>query len=374
MPGETEGTAARNATINRIANIVLIVILSVAGLYFAAPFLIPLVLAALLAMLLNKGSSWLERRGVSRALASLIPVLLFIGAAAMIGALLSWQINRMADNFGQMREQVGAKIESLLRWISETFGVTAEEQKKMVTAQGKEAPAGSGSWLFSIVNTLTTVAVNTVLVLVYTYLLIYFRSHLRRSIVGLVPENKRTNAERIIRKSAVVSGHYLMGLFTMVGFLWIMYSIGFSIIGLEGALLFAVLCGLLEIVPFFGNLMGSFIALLAAIAQGGDAGMVIGVVVVYLTVQFLQTYILEPLVVGQRVNINPLFTILGLVAGELLWGIAGMALAIPIVAIVKIVCDNVPGLRAYGLLIGPEDKGRSRTSPLASLKRRLERK
>src|SRR3546814_4255023 len=90
--------------------------------------------------------------------------------------------------------------------------------------------------------------------------------------------------------------------------------------------------------------------------------MVIGIVAVYLTVQFLQTYVLEPVVVGQQVNINPLFTIMGLVAGEFLWGIAGMALAIPLLGIVKIVCDNVPGLQAYGKLVGPANTPKKRQS------------
>lgn len=157
----------------------------------------------------------------------------------------------------------------------------------------------------------------------------------------------------------------------MIVMLWVMYGLGFWIVGLKGALLFAIICGILEIVPFLGNLIGNLIAVFAALVQGGDAGMVIGIIAVYLTVQFLQTYVLEPLVVGQRVNINPLFTIMGLVAGEFLWGIAGMALAIPVIGIVKIVCDNVPELHAYGMLIGPANPQKKRASLIHVLKRNV---
>ena len=116
--------------------------------------------------------------------------------------------------------------------------------------------------------------------------------------------------------------------------------------------------------------MGSLLAIFAALVQGGDTGMIVGIVAIYLIVQFLQTYLLEPLVVGQQVNINPLFTIMGLVAGEWLWGIAGMSLAIPVIGIVKIVCDNVPQLQAYGMLIGPAGGAKKKTSLIHFFKRK----
>jgi predicted PurR-regulated permease PerM len=92
------------------------------------------------------------------------------------------------------------------------------------------------------------------------------------------------------------------------------------------------------------------------VVQGGGTGMIFGVLITYATVQFFQTYILEPLVVGAEVNINPLFTIIVLVAGELVWGIPGMVLAIPLLGIVKIICDHIEPLKPYGFLIGQEKK------------------
>lgn len=88
---------------------------------------------------------------------------------------------------------------------------------------------------------------------------------------------------------------YLIGLFNMVAVLWILYTVGFSLVGLKGALFFAIVCGLLEIVPFLGNLVGNLIAVLAVLAQGGDGRMVLGILGVYIVVQFLQTYISNPL-------------------------------------------------------------------------------
>ena len=86
--------------------------------------------------------------------------------------------------------------------------------------------------------------------------------------------------------------------------------------------------------------------------------MIIGVLITYAIVQFLQTYILEPLVVGSGVNVNPLFTIAGIVAGEMVWGVPGMILAIPVMGMVKIICDHIEPLKPYGFLIGQERKSK----------------
>ncbi|HZF99642.1 MAG TPA: AI-2E family transporter, partial [Chitinophagales bacterium] len=142
----------------------------------------------------------------------------------------------------------------------------------------------------------------------------------------------------------------------MIVSLWVMYSIGFSIAGVENAFFFAVLCGLLEIVPFVGNIAGTLLTLAMSVVQGGGTGVLIGILVTYGVVQFVQTYLLEPLVVGAEVSINPLFTIVGLVAGEMLWGIPGMIMAIPLMGIAKIVCDHVEPLKPYAYLIGNDKK------------------
>ncbi|MFN2440951.1 MAG: AI-2E family transporter, partial [Chitinophagaceae bacterium] len=145
----------------------------------------------------------------------------------------------------------------------------------------------------------------------------------------------------------------------MILCLWIMYSIGFSIVGLKHAIFFAILCGLFEIVPFVGNFVGNMLAVLMAVTQGGGSEMVISILITYALVQFLQSYFLEPLVVGNGVNLNPLFTIIALVIGQLVWGIPGLVLAIPLLGIVKIVCDHIEVLQPYGYLMGLERKNKT---------------
>lgn len=198
--------------------------------------------------------------------------------------------------------------------------------------------------------------VNTLLVLVYLFLFLYFRKHLKNSILKLVPQAEKSRTNKIIHDSTSVSQKYLSGLSMMIVILWIMYGIGFSVAGVKNAFFFAILCGLLEVVPFVGNITGTVLTIIASMATGGSSNVIIGILIVYGLVQFIQTYILEPLVVGEEISINPLFTIIGLVVGELVWGIPGMVMALPVLGMVKVIFDNIDALKPYGFLIGSQKK------------------
>lgn len=337
--------------------------LAIALIYFAAPFLIPLVLAALLAMLFKRFSYVVEKRGVPRGLSALLSVLIFVSAIVLLGLLVAWQLGSMSDNFEEMKDSLFSQVERLREWLSTTAGVDYTRQEEIVQSQ-QQSSGESGNVFMQFFWWLQGFLVDTVLLLVYMFLLLYYRAHLKKILLMIVSDAHRENARTIVNKSADVSGKYLIGLCYMILILWVMYGVGFSIIGLEGAILFAIICGMLEIIPFVGNLIGSIVAFFAALAQGGDERLLIGVVATYLIVQLIQTYLLEPLVVGQKVSINPLFIVTGLVVGEMVWGVGGMIVAIPLLGITKIICDHIPSLRPYGLLLGPvEQKKQERDTP-----------
>jgi len=358
---------------SRVANIFIISALAVAALYFAAAFLIPLVFAALLAMLFYRFSEWLEKKQVKRGVSALLSVLVLIGVIAFVGMVLVWQLSYLAEDFDDMKTQLTSNVNKLREWISDSVGIDISQEKRRV-AEDQERAMSAGNIFLKLLNRFAGFLVDAVLVVVYTYLFLYYRSHLKNFLLQTIPAENRHHVQAIIRKAVNVSGTYLIGLFNMVAILWVMYSIGFNIVGLEGAIFFAILCGIFEIVPFIGNLFGNLIAILAVMAQGGDGGMVLGIIAVYLTVQFIQTYLLEPLVVGQRVNINPLFTIMALVAGQLIWGIPGVIMAIPVLGIVKIIWDHIPDLQAYGMVIGAVKPDNNNPSILDFLKRLVKRK
>ena len=343
------------ASIQRAWQFLFTLFLIVAGIILAKPFLVPLCFGGLLAMLFVPLCQRLEKAGLGRGIATLICVLTFLIVLGGIIALITWQDNNLAEDLGNIESKVKQVVESFKDFISEKIGISRKEQQEMIDKQSENA-SGMFAKLGEIVVGLV---VDFILVIVYIFLFIYYRRHIKTFIRKLIPKKDDDITEDALSKIELVTQKYLTGVGIMIVCLWIMYSIGFTIVGLKNAFFFAIVCGMLEIVPFVGNFTGNMIAALMAVTQGGGIPMVVGVIITYGIVQFLQTYLLEPLVVGNEVNINPLFTIIGLVIGELLWGIPGMVLALPLMGIAKIVCDHIPVLQPYGFLIGREKKSRS---------------
>jgi predicted PurR-regulated permease PerM len=234
------------------------------------------------------------------------------------------------------------------KYIFAHSGISIEKQNQELINQ---QPAIT-LFLKEIAISLPALITNLILTLVYILFLLYYRSHIKQFILKFSSASQKDEMEKVIDSVGHVSQQYLVGLSKMIVCLWLMYGVGFSLLGVKNALFFAFLCGLLEIVPFIGNLTGTTITVLVAGVQGGSFLMLAGIIGIYAIIQFIQGWVLEPLIVGSEVKINPLFTIIALVIGGLLWGLPGVFLAIPLMAMLKIVCDHIDPLKPYGFLIG----------------------
>lgn len=354
--------------LTRAIQVLLFLFLLFAGLYYARAFLVPVAFAGLLAMLFLPLSRWLENKGLARGLAVLLCVLTVVVIVGGVITLIVWQVSDLTQDVGNMEQQVQKAIRSFRQFISTNLGISQQQQDQLVKGQQSGGSGQAAGMLTGFIGSVTGILVDFILVLVYIFMFMFFRRHIKTFILKLVPVAEKKNAQQIIHDIQKVAQQYLGGLGMMIVGLWIMYGIGFSIVGVKNAIFFAVLCGLLEIVPFVGNLTGNALTILMALTQGGGMNMVIGILIVYAVVQFLQSYILEPLVVGAEVNINPMFTIIILVIGETVWGIAGLVLAIPLLGIAKIICDHVEPLKPYGFLIGEEKKKKNKPGFIDKIK------
>lgn len=341
-------------SLTKTISVIFFAFMIISGMFFAREFLIPIAIASLLAMLFLPLSRWLESKGISRVVASLLCVILFLIGIASIIALFSWQASDISKDLSQIGDRLSQIASEIKQYIAKNVGISPEQQKEFIDKQAESSSGGSGNTAGTVLSMLMGVLVDAVLVMVYLFLFISSRAHLKKFVLMLVPNGEEKETEQIIKDSGKMAQKYISGMGMMIVMLWILYGVGFTLVGVENALFFAVLCGILEIIPFIGNLTGTFLTVLMVISQGGDSNMIMAVIGTYLVVQFLQTYILEPLVVGSEVNINPLFTILILVLMELVWGIAGLILAIPMIGIIKIICDHIKPLKPYGFLIGKE--------------------
>ncbi len=343
--------------LNQTLRVLLLFVLVFGILYFASAVLIPLTFGMVLSMLLLPVCHWLQSKGMGNGLASILSVVALLVVIGGMLTLLQYQLSDLAEDLSKIEERVNNIIAGLKDYVKQHFGISYREQQKIIKEQQGSTMGQAAGMVTTLISSFAGILVDAILVLVYTFLFIFYRAHFKKFILRLFKPDNRKEAEVVLGNAGKVTQSYLGGLGMMIVMLWIMYGIGFTVAGVNNALFFAVLCGVLELVPFAGNITGTSITVLMALAQSGDTRVVVGVLITYGLVQLIQTYLLEPLVVGDRLNINPLFTILIIVIGEAVWGIPGMVLAVPLLGMFKIVCDHCEPLHDYTFLIGsPKEK------------------
>jgi len=342
-------------TLSKGIQVSLFIVLTVLILYFGKEVLAPIAIASILSMLFVVPSTRLEHKGLPRWASALLSVVILAACLAGLVFLLNWQLQSFAEQLDDMKKNLSQMLSNLQGWIRERSGIAPSEQKAIAEEQIKNG-SGNGGMAQQVIAGFFSLSIDVILVFVYTYLFLFYRARLKNFLLKITDLNRRERTLEIVDSASQVAASYMTGLAKMIVTLWILYGIGFTAIGVENALFFAIVCGLLELIPFIGNLTGTAITILGVTAQGGETDMILGVLAIYIVVQFIQTYLLEPLVVGNEVNINPLFTICSLVLAEAVWGIPGLILAIPIAGILKIICDRVPYLQPYGYLIGSDKK------------------
>jgi len=347
----------RTMTIEAITKRLLATFLVFAGLYFAKSFLIPLALAGMLATLFLPATTWLEKKKMPRWLAALLCMFALLLIIAGVGTLVGWQLSNLAENAGTIKQKASESFSAAQQFVTTHLKVNMPPPEELL----KKGSSDISKFAQASVGSFFEIFTGLVLTLVYVFLLLFYRSHIKQFIVKLTPTDQQPEMEKMVSGAAKVSQQYLLGMAQMIGCLWVMYSIGFGIIGVDNFFFFAILCGMLEIVPFIGNILGTTITVFVAAASGAGAPLLGGIVITYGIVQLLQTALLEPLILGSHVKINPLFTIMALVVGQLVWGIPGIIIAIPSLAIIKIMCDHTTSLKPYGFLIGEIEN--KKTSP-----------
>jgi predicted PurR-regulated permease PerM len=325
----------------------LLLFLIFAGLYFAKEFLMPLSIGGILATLFLPFCKWMEQK-IPKGLAVFICLLTLLLIISTLAYLLGWKVSELITDVTLIKQKAIDIFNQTQDYIFKNIGISVAQQTQIIKA---EQPSYSGM-VQLMLGSFTYIFTNFILVLVYVFFLLYYRGHIKNFLLKLTTPTQTNEMEQVIFSATHVSQQYLLGLSKMIVCLWIMYGVGFSIIGVENAIFFAVLCGMLEIVPFIGNITGTTLTVLVTALHGANFATLGGIVLIYGVVQFIQGWVLEPLILGAQVKINPLFTIIALVLGELVWGIPGIILAIPLTAILKIICDHIEPLKPYGFLIG----------------------
>lgn len=323
--------------------------LLVAVMYFGSGFLIPIVFAALFAMLMAPVCRRLESWGLNRALSSLACILILIIVIGGIAFIISTQFSAFADNITQIQSKAKEFLREAQTFIEEQIGMSAQEQERVVKQQTQN-PQGPGL-AARILSAITAALTGLVLSLVIAFLMIYNKEQFETFFVRLYDDQDSEKVKTVVAQITQVSQKYLTGRVMSILIIAAMYSVGLLIVGVKNAVLLAGIAALLTVIPYAGTVLGGlFPVVMALMTQDVQTALWAGVVLI--VIQAIDNYFIEPNVVGGEVNLNALWSILSIVAGGLVWGVAGMIVFLPLFGIVKIICDHVTPLKPLGYLLG----------------------
>jgi predicted PurR-regulated permease PerM len=335
------------------------------ALYLGQGILMPLFFAILLATLLLPVVNFLARIRVPRTLAIILSI--FISLLLIVGVfyVLSHQVGLFLKDSDAIKERFTELVGQLQSWIDDKFNIARSDQKAYIKDTAENIKESGPGILGKTFGTLTGILSYLIFIPVYTFLILFYKSLIKKFIIAVFKNGDAQKIEDILFESRSIGRQYVMGLGIEMVVVFTLNCIGFLILGIQYAVFLALIAALFNLIPYIGMLSASVFSMLITLITSNSTGDVIGVGVVLGVVQIIDNNFLMPMIVGNKVRINALVTILGVVIGGTLCGVAGMFLAIPGIAVLKVIFDRVEELQPWGMLLGddvshPKEKTRKK--------------
>lgn len=330
-------------------------------MFFGKPLLVPILLGALLAMLMAPVCRRLDTYGLHRAVSCALCVFMLLVVIAGILTLIVAEIKTFTEDIALLQYKTKLTLYHIQNFIEAKLNIAPEQQVSFAKEQVSNSSGQTGTLAGRILAGFTSTIATMVLMLVYTFLFLYSKEKYENFFVRLYHEEDTDKIRNVVDKISLVSQKYLTGRAISVMILTVLYSIALLIIGLKNAVLLAGIAALLTIIPYVGSTVGGMFPFVMAIITEDTIQPALLVALSIFMIQTIDNYFIEPNVVGGEVNLSAFASILSIIAGGILWGVAGMILFIPIIGIFKIICDHVEGLKPIAYVIGDaHDKKPSR--------------
>ena len=326
-----------------------LVLLSYA-LFTLSDILAPIAFSLIIAILLNPLVNKLHNKGVKKVIAISIALTIAIIIVAGIFYFISTQLMHFSDTLPQLKVKFNEHFKEIQNWIAGEFNVPIAKQQKMISDASNGSQALIGKTLGSVLG----VVGFFVLVPIYAFLLLFYKTLMINFLHEIFAEENVTQVSEVLveTKSAIQS--YMVGLLLEALVVAVLNSAALLICGVQYAILLGVIGALLNMLPYIGGIIAIALPVLLAFITKDGFSTPFAVVVSYIIIQFIDNHFLVPFLVSSRVKINAFFSIVVVLLGGALWGVSGMFLSIPFVAILKIIFDRLPEMKPWGKLLGDE--------------------
>ena len=317
--------------------------------------LIPMILGLLFALLLIPLSNFMERRlHFPRTLAGILSVILFFGVLGYGLFLLASQLTLLKEDFPAFKQQIMDGVGNLQTWVSQQFGIQHKDQIDFINKTASKSVDSGTLFLGTFILSLSSIFILFVFTFLYTFFLLIYRGHIVKFLLFANRVNDRPVVLDVVNQIQYVVKKYLIGLLIQMSLVSLLVFITLSLIGVKYSLLLALITGVFNVLPYVGIFSSMLIIAILTFATSSFTHVIL-VILALIVVHMIDSNFIVPKIVGSKVKVNSLFAMLSIIIGEMIWGISGMFLAIPILAIVKIVMDRIKELKPWGFLLGEEN-------------------
>lgn len=338
----------------KVLAILLLIIVIVFILTIGRSLLIPLFLGGYIAMLMIPFCNWMEKNKIPRVLSGIISLLCAIVLILGIVLVVILQVRNFAKDFDDVTDRLNNYLSDVDILATNLFGadlgIKDGIDKTQIFSLLESNSDTVSTFLLSTIGSLAGV----VLVPVFIFFMLIYRDHLGEFIAQLFREHNDGDVKEKIRSLRKVVQFYILGVFKVMGILAIMNTTVLYLLGVKHALFFGLFAALLNIIPYLGPFLGAILPFLFAFLTMDGLFYPFMVVVSFTVIQLIESNFLTPKIVGSNVNLNALITFVGLLIGGAIWGVVGMILIIPTLAIMKRIFDLQESTKPFSFLFGEE--------------------
>ncbi len=343
-----------------VSNLLLLVII-VFILHTLQSVIVPILFSIIISVLLYPLCRRLENLRMTRLSASLTSLVLAVLVVLGLGYLLVSQTINIGNNAADIFSKIQGVASKLLDWASDQFNMSSYELGSEIKTRLSDSMSDMGSYLTTALGSLGNSLSSAILVPIMIFFFLYYRDFFREFFFRAFSSTPKEIIEEGLGRIYEVLKSYLVGLVTVMGIVAVLNTIGLYILGIEYAWFFGILAALLTIFPYIGIFVGSMIPALFALATKDSLWYATGVIIWFQVVQMLEGNFITPNIVGGKASLNPLVSLLSFFLGGMLFGLAGMILALPLLAMLKVIFDIIPQTQAYGFLLSEPERSYLRT-------------
>lgn len=338
----------------KIASTLIIIVLSFLILYYTQSIVVPICFGIFFAFMLKPLASFFERFLYYRIVATLITILTALLVVSTFVTLMVSQIVTIGGDLPIIGQDLKTYLKKVRVWVSSKLDFLPSSEQDALESSLVEMIMTPLSNLSSTILSSTSSMFSFLLVIIYTFFFLLYREPIRLFFVIQFSRDTQEQARNFLGNVEKIIFRYFYGTATVILILGTLNSIGLYFMGIKYAFFWGYMAAVLAVVPYIGTLIGGFFPFMYALITGDSWWQPIGVIVLFLTIQTIEGNIITPKIVGSSVKINPLAAIIGLIIGGSVWGLSGLILALPGIAILKLVCKQVDFLKPFGLLLSSE--------------------